>query len=133
MRDGHTQKLSSSATNSNPQGFFAKFSATIVVVAGGAVGTEFVLAKTRTLLGRGPAVDIVIDDATMSRQHAAFDLVADGIRVQDLGSTNGVLLNGRAVESTELKHGDRLKIGEHEFQFLLEERDRQPRTYIVSD
>jgi pSer/pThr/pTyr-binding forkhead associated (FHA) protein len=131
MRDGQTQKLTSSTTNPDPGQFFAKHSAQVVVVKGAMAGSEFHLKKVRTILGRGPAVDILIKDATMSRQHVAFDLVSDGIRVQDLGSTNGILLNGSAVSTAELKNGDRLEIGEHEFRFLLESLDDQPRTWVV--
>jgi len=131
MRDGQTQKLSSSASNPDPNQFFAKHSVQVVVAKGVMAGSEFHLKKARTLLGRGPAVDILIKDATMSRQHVAFDLVADGIRVQDLGSTNGILLNGSAISTAELKNGDRLEVGEHEFRFLLEPLDREQRTWVV--
>jgi pSer/pThr/pTyr-binding forkhead associated (FHA) protein len=104
-----------------------------VVVAGKELGTEFELTKSRVVMGRGPAVDIAVDDPTMSRQHVAFDLLGEKFRVQDLGSTNGILLNGTTVAAADLAHGDRLKIGQTVFQFLLESVEQKPRTYVVSE
>ena len=56
-----------------------------------------------------------------------------GYRVRDLGSTNGTLLNGSEVKLAELKHGDRLEMGEQAFQFIIEERKRGPKTYVLSE
>lgn len=132
MRDGQTQKLTNSSTGPDPRTFFARHIAQVVVVKGAMAGAEFTLKKVRTVLGRGPAVDIEIDDATMSRQHVAFDLVSEGIRLQDLGSTNGVVLNGKAVTTAQLQAGDTLAIGEHEFRFLLDDlAPQEPRTWVV--
>lgn len=104
---------------------------TLVVLGGTAVGTEYELSRSRTILGRGPAVDIAIEDSTMSRQHAAFEIGADGVHARDLGSTNGIRVNGESVDATTLEHGDRLEIGAQKLRFLLEERERAPRTWIV--
>ncbi len=76
--------------------------------------------------------DITIPDATMSRQHFAIEITADTLRISDLGSTNGVTVNGAAVESADLAHGDRVKAGDHVFQLLIERVEKQPRTYVVN-
>ena len=133
MRDGRTKKLTSPSQTRTPKAILSSHRAALVIVSGAMAGTEHELAELRTILGRGPGVDIVVDDAAMSRQHVAFEIVGDGFRMRDLGSTNGVLLNGEAVEAADLKHGDRLRIGGHEFRFLLEEREREPRTWVVDE
>jgi pSer/pThr/pTyr-binding forkhead associated (FHA) protein len=131
MRDGRTRRLANSSQARPPETFLAKHRATLVVLKGSAVGNEYELGQPRTILGRGPAVDIAIDDATMSRQHVAFEIGTDGLRARDLGSTNGILVNGTTVDAADLKHGDRLKVGAHELQLLLEARDREPPTYVI--
>jgi pSer/pThr/pTyr-binding forkhead associated (FHA) protein len=78
-------------------------------------------------------VDVAIADETMSRQHFAVEVAGGCFRLRDLGSTNGVLLNGKRVESADLKHGDRIKAGNQELQFLLERIEREPPTYDVTE
>ena len=51
----------------------------------------------------------------------------------DLGSTNQVLVNGGETLSAELKNGDKIELGEHEFQFVLEGRKRDPKTYRLEE
>ena len=96
---------------------------------GGAVGTELALDGECVTLGRGPSVDLAFDDPAMSRQHAAVEYVDEQFRVRDLGSTNGVLLNGEPVQVGEINDGDRMAIGGHEFQLVVEVRETEPETY----
>lgn len=111
--------------------FLSDVRATIVQVSGGAAGSEYELDRARITLGRGPDTDLVFDDTAMSREHAALELGDDGYRVVDLGSTNGVLVNGAQVSTADLKHGDRLQLGDHVFQYVLEERESSPREFEV--
>ena len=69
---------------------------------------------------------------SMSREHATFELVEDCFRVRDLGSTNGLRVNGHPTLVCELKHGDKVEIGELSLQYLQESRDAAP-TYDLSD
>jgi pSer/pThr/pTyr-binding forkhead associated (FHA) protein len=120
------------ARGSAPEGaFFERFSASLVLVAGGAEGSEYALEKPSTTVGRGPDVDMPFPDDAMSRQHAAFEIQAMGVRVRDLGSTNGTQVNGQRISAAELKHGDKITIGEHVFQYVVEERERSGRAYKV--
>jgi len=105
--------------------------ATLVILAGGAEGSELDLGGERCVVGRGPGVDVTLDDATLSRQHAAFERTAEGHRVRDLDSTNGVRVNGAPVEVADLKHGDRVELGQHLLQYLVEVREPGPRTFRV--
>ena len=132
MQDGDTRKLTT-ASGREVEAFFCSYSAAIVILSGAASGTESQLDQTRITLGRGPGVDLAFDDAAMSRQHAALDLAGGGFRITDLDSTNGVVVNGSECRSADLKHGDRFELGEHRFQYVLEERDRSPREYELPE
>lgn len=133
MHDGATRKLKRSDPRPPGLEFFERFQATLVVVEGGAAGSEFPLERARVSIGRGPEVDLAFEDDAMSKEHAVLELADGSFRLRDLASTNGVLLNGSPTLAAELKHGDRIQLGAHTFQFLLEEREREPRTFVLSD
>jgi len=131
MRDGRTVKRT--GAGARDAGFEA-WRATLVVVAGPAAGSEHRLATPRVVLGRGPAVGIELVDGEISQQHAVVEFVAgEGFRVVDLGSTNGTRVNGEAVTSQTLEHGDRVEIGRHVVQLVLEKRDAAPRVWALDD
>jgi pSer/pThr/pTyr-binding forkhead associated (FHA) protein len=134
MRDGLTRKKNSSPSRSDREAERrGTYRGALVVLAGKAPGDEIELLGARTVFGRGPGVDVEMPDVTMSRQHFLVEAEGRRFRIRDLGSTNGVLVNGKAVEAAGLTHGDRVKAGNHEFQFLLEKIQREPRTYVVPD
>jgi pSer/pThr/pTyr-binding forkhead associated (FHA) protein len=89
------------------------------------------LEQDRTVLGRGPGVDVTLDDTTMSRQHAVIELDGETLRIRDLGSKNGMSVNRELTAECALTHGDRFKIGCHEFQVIVEERVEEPETYVL--
>ena len=130
MRDGATRKMVRQGGGSN--GFNERYRATLVVVAGGAEGTEVELEAERVVLGRGPSVDFAVDDTSVSQQHLALELTAEGYRARDLKSTNGTRVNGAAITCADLKHGDRIEMGDHAFQYVVESRQSGPRAYEVS-
>jgi Protein of unknown function (DUF3662)/FHA domain len=71
-------------------------------------------------LGRSRDCEIVLDDSSISRRHAEIRPAADGWTVADLGSTNGVRLNGRTVRGAQpLQSGDRVELGSTEIVFEL--------------
>ncbi len=132
MRDGHTRTMPA-AGGDMISGWFLSNSARIVVLAGAEAGTEYELSSGRVTLGRGPGVELAFDDDAMSREHAALQIGGDGFELVDLDSTNGVQLNGRAVSKAPLKHGDKFQLGDHVFQYLLEERESEPRAYEIPE
>jgi hypothetical protein len=71
-----------------------------------------------TRIGRSLAADIRFDDATVSRRHALVVCQADGVRVVDDRSLNGVYVNGDRVEWSALSDGDRISIGRHTLWYL---------------
>ena len=124
MQDGQTRKLAHSRLKQSL--FLARHRACLVVLAGPAAGTEHELQSESVVLGRGPGVDIAFADDSMSRRHAALELGDEGYRVRDMGSTNGVLVNGHPAPAADLKHGDRLQLGEQRLQYVVEHRSRPP-------
>jgi pSer/pThr/pTyr-binding forkhead associated (FHA) protein len=62
-------------------------------------------------IGRSPLNDVVIDDPTVSAQHAALTKSASGYRLKDLGSTNGTQINGVSITEAELKDGAEIRFG----------------------
>jgi hypothetical protein len=79
-----------------------------------------VLGGSRVLLGRSRECDIMVNDPNVSRRHA--ELRSEGGRwsVVDLGSTNGIKVNGRRTEQRELSDGDKLTLGVTDFTFELD-------------
>jgi pSer/pThr/pTyr-binding forkhead associated (FHA) protein len=129
MRDGKTRKRASAAGAPRLQEFLDHYLARVMVVAGPGAGAEFAIDRERIIVGRGPGVDRAFEDPAMSRQHAAIEFAGGGLRLRDLGSTNGTRLNGQAVQSAELRHGDRFEIGGRVFQLAIEERELEPEAY----
>ncbi len=74
-------------------------------------GLEWPLDRASTVIGRGRTADLVLSEATISRAHALLGFKGDQPFVQDLGSTNGTLLNGNREQQAALRHGDELRMG----------------------
>ncbi len=67
-------------------------------------------------MGRAPRADFIVDAALVSRLHCRFSLVDSGLKVEDLGSTNGTFVNGQKITAAQfLAGGDRVKVGRVEF------------------
>lgn len=83
-------------------------------------GRHVVVAISRewTRIGRSMAADLRFDDATVSRRHALVVNQAEGVRVLDDRSLNGIYVNGRRVEWSPLKDGDEVLIGRHTLFFM---------------
>jgi pSer/pThr/pTyr-binding forkhead associated (FHA) protein len=76
------------------------------------------LREGRTRIGRSMSADVRFDDATVSRRHALVVSQAEGVRVLDDRSLNGVYLNGRRVDWAPLSDGDEITIGRHTLHFF---------------
>lgn len=74
-------------------------------------GRRTVLAGERMTIGRSRDCEIVIDDPNVSRRHAEVRKTIEGWMVVDLGSTNGVKVNGRRVRDAVLSPGDEITLG----------------------
>lgn len=78
----------------------------------------------RTTIGRGPDNDIRIDTKFISRHHAVIMVGPAQTLLEDLRSTNGVLVNGRRVTRAALRDGDLVHIGKTPFRYVQRVRDR---------
>ena len=74
-------------------------------------GVPHELARDIVMIGRVPSNHIVIDDPTVSMQHALLLRVGDSYWLKDLNSTNGTQINGVLVTDAELKDGDTIQLG----------------------
>ena len=90
----------------------------LVISIDGAVIKEVTLVKERTTLGRRPYNDIVIENLAVSGEHAVLTMKDGKVTIEDLRSTNGTFVNGRAIQKHELLHGDLLDIGRYKIRFL---------------
>ena len=74
-------------------------------------GSQYLLTKEKTILGRGSGCDIVIDDPGISRKHLEIDVTPNGVIARDLGSTNGTYVEGHQVPAATLLDGNTITIG----------------------
>jgi DNA-directed RNA polymerase subunit RPC12/RpoP len=76
------------------------------------------LAREWTRIGRSLAADLRFDDPTVSRRHALVVRQADGVRMLDDRSLNGVFVNGARIEWKVLSDGDEILVGRYRLRFL---------------
>jgi pSer/pThr/pTyr-binding forkhead associated (FHA) protein len=76
------------------------------------------LQREWTRIGRSLAADVRFDDPTVSRRHALIVRQADGVRVLDDRSLNGVFVNGERVEWRVLEDGDEILVGRHRLTYI---------------
>ncbi|MGQ0732455.1 MAG: FHA domain-containing protein [Acidobacteriota bacterium] len=82
----------------------------LLVVDDGKRERELVLVE-RLVVGRDPACDISHEDVLLSRRHAEFTAASGQVRVRDLGSRNGIFVNGMSAAEQALQPGDVVQIG----------------------
>lgn len=104
----------------------------LVFLNGDLLAVPIPLEREEVILGRSLEADVRINDTKVSRQHAKIKTIKDkeaGTEtyvLTDLGSSNGVLLNGEPVKEEILQNGDKLTVGKHILRFeLLDEIDRE--------
>lgn len=106
--------------------------AKLIITLDGVTINEVLLDQPRISLGRAPSNDIHLDDGTVSGKHAVFHVLGKDIFVEDMESTNGTLVNGQRVRRRQLRHGDLLRIGQHEIKFMDEVTHNLDATVILS-
>jgi pSer/pThr/pTyr-binding forkhead associated (FHA) protein len=112
--------------------FLAKHHVALVVLDGPHRGAEYPLRRERTVFGRSREADLVFDDETLSREHAAIHYRGGRFVLEDLGSANGCRHNGRSAQSAELSHGDLIKFGRMQLKMIIEVREPDPRTHELT-
>src|SRR6187402_571198 len=93
----------------------------LVVSLDGVVIKEVQITKDKTTLGRRPYNDIVIDNLAVSGEHAVLQMVGSDVFIEDLNSTNGTYINGKAVKKQLLAHNDTVEIGKYKIKYLVDD------------
>src|SRR5712691_2372875 len=95
----------------------------LVALEGFSPGAEYDLGPVPLTFGRAPASSVILDDDDVSREHCRIRASGDGYLIEDLGSRNGTILNGREImEPTHLRPGDLIVVG----RALFEVRESAP-------
>ena len=90
------------------------------------------ITKDRTTIGRRPYNDVVIDNLAVSGEHAAIVMAGAEVAIEDLNSTNGTYVNGKAVKKQGLKNGDQIEIGKYKIRYVGDAAsDQFDKTMIV--
>ena len=95
----------------------------MIVSIDGVVIKEVQLTKDRTSLGRRPYNDIVIDNLAVSGEHAVLLMSGNDVQLEDLNSTNGTYVNGKAVKKQLLQNNDTVEIGKYKIKYVNEAVD----------
>ena len=94
----------------------------IIVSLDGKVLKEVELSKERTLIGRRPHNDVVIDNLAVSGEHAVIVTTGSDAVIEDLNSTNGTLVNGQPVKKHFLQNNDLIELAKYRIKFIAEAR-----------
>ena len=96
----------------------ASESGSFVVIAGSELGRRYPLPASEARIGRVSINEIVVDDRSISRTHARVFPTPEGFVIEDLASTNGILINEIATTRRILRDGDIIRIGRTVLKFL---------------
>jgi FHA domain len=103
----------------------------LVVSLDGVVIKEVQITKDKTTLGRRPYNDIVIDNLAVSGEHAVLQMVGHDVFIEDLNSTNGTYINGKAIKKQLLANNDTVEIGKYKIKYQGEEGTEYEKTMIL--
>lgn len=107
--------------------------AKLVLSMDGLVLKEIPLTKERTTIGRKPHNDIQIDNLAISGDHAAIVTILKDSFLEDLNSTNGTYVNGKAIKKQLLQGGDSIEIGKYKIKFVHDgPSSSQERTTVIN-
>ena len=100
--------------------------AKLILSMDGLVLKEIPLTKERTTIGRKPHNDIQIDNLAVSGEHAVIVTILNDSFLEDLGSTNGTLVNGNTVKKHFLQNNDVVELGKYKLKYIAEPGAAQP-------
>lgn len=92
----------------------------LIGVNGKHAGRVYALSYNTVSLGRAADADVYIADPSVSAHHARILNSSRGFEIEDLNSTNGTFVGGKRITRTHLRGGDRVMLGQVEFNFLLD-------------
>src|SRR4051794_20140696 len=94
--------------------------AKLILSMDGLVLKEIPLSEERTTIGRRPHNDIVIDNLAISGEHAVIVTILNDSFLEDLGSTNGTLVNGQPAKKHFLQNNDLIELGKYKLKYIFE-------------
>ncbi len=100
--------------------------AKLILSMDGLVLKEIPLTKERTTIGRKPHNDIQIDNLAVSGEHAVIVTILNDSFLEDLGSTNGTLVNSNTVKKHFLQNNDVVELGKYKLKYIAEPSAAQP-------
>jgi len=104
----------------------------LILTLDGEIINEHPLETETLSIGRKHTNDIQLNDLTVSGRHAMISCTQpDQVFVEDLGSTNGTLINGNHIKKVALRHGDIIQMGHHQFTFLNEDGAQYEPTMFI--
>jgi hypothetical protein len=116
------ERLGSGRITPSPLGNLPESAAELIRIDGGR-STSHALGR-RTRIGRGVGCELQVDSSSVSRHHALIVVGARDTIVEDLNSTNGVILNGRKISRAFLSDGDVLIVGDVQFRYVTKPSNR---------
>jgi len=94
--------------------------AKLILSMDGLVLKEILLTKERTTIGRKPHNDIQIDNLAVSGEHAVIVTILQDSFLEDLGSTNGTVVNGQPIKKHFLQNNDIVELGKYKLKYVNE-------------
>lgn len=108
--------------------------AKLIMTLDGAIIREYMIDKDSISIGRKHGNDIQLNDLTVSGRHALITTMGENAYVDDLGSTNGTLLNGARVAKSLLKHSDVIQVGNYQFTFFTaDDEEYEPTMFLRAE
>jgi two-component system, cell cycle response regulator len=99
--------------------------ACLVVLSGAEIGREITIQDCPVIVGRSAAAQIYVNAVSVSRRHARIDFREEGDQgyhmLSDLASSNGTFVNGAPAANTPIHHGDRIRMGDIIFKFIVQD------------
>ena len=109
--DDHTKPLEKQDNDNN-----VKFLLTLLNLE--LMSSSWILQNGIYTIGRLSSHQVILDDVTVSRNHASIEIINEEVKIYDNNSTNGVYINNELIENhANIKSGDKLQIGK--FQLLF--------------
>lgn len=98
--------------------------AKLILSLDGVVIRDIKIDQDRISIGRKPHNEVVIDNLAISGEHSVVTQVVNDIFIEDLGSTNGTLVNGEPIKKHLLQDNDMIEIGKYKLKFIAEKINR---------